>query len=260
MHQPLIMVAPNGARRSRADHPKLPLTIPEIVTCACGARAAGAQAIHAHVRDEAGRHVLDAGLYRELLDELQKAEPDLVVQVTSEAGGRYGPAEQRALIEGFTPPGLTAALFEITGDNDEVAARNFYWSAAEAGIAIQHIIYSPEEVEKLANLQARGTVPLGPLSVLFVLGSYAGQLGSPSDLDAFLAARAAYNGPLRFMVCAFGRQEIACAVRAARAGGDCRVGFENNIYRPDGGLLRDNSESVERLVGELRHSSGTAAN
>ena len=52
MHRlPRIMVAPNGARLTKADHPTLPVTIEETVAAALAARAAGADGLHAHVRD-----------------------------------------------------------------------------------------------------------------------------------------------------------------------------------------------------------------
>ena len=48
---PEIMLAPNGARRSKHDHPRLPITVEETVAAARDAFAAGAGALHAHVRD-----------------------------------------------------------------------------------------------------------------------------------------------------------------------------------------------------------------
>ena len=97
MSLPCVMVAPNGARRGKADHPALPVTIPEIVACAVDCQAAGADGIHAHVRDAEGAHVLDAGLYAELIAALAQATPGLAVQITTEAVGRYSAAAQRAL-------------------------------------------------------------------------------------------------------------------------------------------------------------------
>ena len=64
---PKIMVAPNGARKTKEDHPNLPITISEIVKEAVNCFHKGANAIHAHVRDKKGDHCLDVGLYRELL-------------------------------------------------------------------------------------------------------------------------------------------------------------------------------------------------
>ena len=64
---PKLMVAPNGARKVKKDHPEVPLTIQETVEVAKNCFKAGAGAIHLHVRNEIGEHVLDAGLYIEAL-------------------------------------------------------------------------------------------------------------------------------------------------------------------------------------------------
>src|SRR3546814_7478658 len=94
-----IAVAPNGARRTRADPPRLPMTAAEIARDAAEAREAGAAMIHLHVRDGDGRHTLDAGLYRDATAAVRRAVGDgLVVQITTEAVGRYPPAEQMAEI------------------------------------------------------------------------------------------------------------------------------------------------------------------
>ncbi|MEM8916119.1 MAG: 3-keto-5-aminohexanoate cleavage protein, partial [Pseudomonadota bacterium] len=116
---PTLMVAPNGARRTKADHPALPVTIPEIVATAKACFEAGADGLHAHVRDGDQRHVLDAGLYRELLSELSAQVPDLAVQITTEAVGQYSPPEQRAVVREVMPKAVSVALSEMLSDGDE---------------------------------------------------------------------------------------------------------------------------------------------
>ena len=49
---PKLMVAPNGARKVKKDHPAVPLTISETVATAKSCYEAGAGAIHLHVRDK----------------------------------------------------------------------------------------------------------------------------------------------------------------------------------------------------------------
>ena len=83
------MVAPNGARKVKKDHPEVPLTIQETVEVARNCYEAGAGAIHLHVRNEKGEHVLDAGLYKEALKELEFQVPKMHIQVTTEAVGKY---------------------------------------------------------------------------------------------------------------------------------------------------------------------------
>ena len=43
-------MAPNGARKTRQDHPALPITPAELAACAAACRDAGASMLHLHVR------------------------------------------------------------------------------------------------------------------------------------------------------------------------------------------------------------------
>lgn len=254
---PRIMVAPNGARRTKADHPALPVTIPEIVACAVACHAAGADGLHAHVRDADGAHVLDAGLYAELLAELGRVVPALQVQVTTEAVGRYTPADQRALVETLRPPAVSIALREITAEPDTAVTRRFFASCAEAGIAVQHILYDADEVDRLAALVADGTVPAEGLQVIHVLGRYApGQVSGIADLDAPVARLATAGLPADWAVCAFGPAETAILAEAVGRGGKARIGFENNLVNADGSLAVDNAARVVELVGRCGNTLG----
>lgn len=254
---PLLMVAPNGATRTRADHPALPVTIPQIVACAVACAEAGADGLHAHVRDSDGRHVLDAGLYAELLAELDRRVPALQVQVTTEAAGRYTPVEQRALVQTLRPAAVSIALREITAEADMAVTLRFFAFCAEAGIAVQHILYDAGDVVKLGRLMAQGIVPAAGLKVLHVLGRYVdGQRAEPEDLVAPLQAQRGLGVVPDWAVCAFGPQESACLLSALRAGGKARIGFENNLLRPDGRPARDNAEQVADFVQLARRETG----
>jgi 3-keto-5-aminohexanoate cleavage enzyme len=248
----LIMVAPNGARRSRGDHPALPLTIAEIAETARTCQAAGAGAIHLHVRDADGRHVLDAGLYREAAAAVREATRGrMLVQITSEAVGLYSPQEQIAAVEAAGPEAVSVALREMVPTRaEERAAAAFYWRCREAGIGVQHILYSPEELDLLSGLIARRVIPPELLSVILVLGRYSeGQESDPRNLTAWLARLAAsgLDGRAEWMLCAFGRGETASLAAALAFGGHARVGFENSLWEPDGSVAPDNAARVARI-------------
>ncbi len=252
MSLPRIMVAPNGARRGKADHLALPITIPEIVACAAECHAAGADGIHAHVRDAAGRHVLDAGLYAELIAEMDRAVPGMAVQITTEAVGRYSPAEQRALVAAVRPRMASVALREITVETEARLTRAFFHGCAEAGIEVQHILYDAGEVDRLAALRTDGTIPGGAVQILHVLGRYApGQVSTPADLAAPLARQHAAGLEADWAVCAFGPAETDCLVAATREGGKARIGFENNLLNADGRTARSNAERVRELARRI---------
>lgn len=246
---PRIMVAPNGARRTKSDHPKLPISVGEVVAEASKCFKAGAGALHAHVRDGQGNHVLDAGLYRELLSEMSRTVPEMEVQITTEAVGVYSPIQQRDLVRDVMPKAVSVSLAEMLSDDDQQAAKGFYHFADEAGITVQHILYSAEDVERFNQCRQKGVIPDVDHQLLFVLGRYAkDQQSSPADLDPFLRAMASGSVVHDWAVCAFGKHETQCLLAAARQGGKCRIGFENSLWNADGGLAKDNAERVRELA------------
>jgi len=110
---PAIMVAPNGARKVKADHPAIPLGAAEIGAVARACANAGAGAIHFHVRDDAGGHVLDAGQYREVIAELKRTVPGMHLQITTETVGRYQPEDMRAIVRDVVPEGASIGVSEM---------------------------------------------------------------------------------------------------------------------------------------------------
>ncbi|MBA3517048.1 MAG: 3-keto-5-aminohexanoate cleavage protein [Rhizobiales bacterium] len=251
--QVAVAVAPNGARRTKADHPALPMTPAELAGAAAECLDTGAAMIHVHVRRSDGLHVLDADAYRSALAAIRAAVGDqLVMQITTEALGLYSPDEQLAVVRDVKPEAVSIALREVVPDSAaEAAFIDFLHWAAREEIVPQVILYTPGEAGRLAELVRRGDLPWEDVPVLFVLGRYAaGQLSQPTDLLPYLADRAP-----RFrdwMVCAFGRDETACVVAAALLGGDVRVGFENNLWLPDGSVAPSNVASVAATAQALR--------
>ncbi len=242
---PLILaVAPNGARRGKADHPRLPITIEETAREAARCREAGACMLHLHVRDSEGRHSLDADLYRNgIAVARREAGADLLVQITTESVGLYAPALQRSVVDAVAPEAVSLALRELAPDEDSLGeTARFLARHAARGAFIQYILYDIADVARFDDLLERGVVPAAGASRLFVLGRYAaGQTSEPRDLLPFLASAAA----LPWMMCAFGAREAASALLASALDGHARVGFENNLSLPDGSRAADNPALVE---------------
>lgn len=247
----VICVAPNGARRDKADHSRLPMTAAELADEAAQLVAAGAHALHLHVRDAQGRHSLDPNLYREAIAAIRSRVGDgLIVQVTTESAGRYRAEEQMAVVRELIPEHMSIAIRELIPDaSHEPGAADFLAWAERQGIGIQFILYSASDAAALKSLHSRGLVPFQGSHGLFVLGRYAASgLSDPRDLLAFVAE---WPSDWPWTVCAFGRTEPLCLAAAIALGGHVRVGFENNLLSPDGTLARDNASAVinvRRLV------------
>lgn len=247
MPAPLIMVAPNGARRGKTDHPQLPVTLDDTVTEARACFRAGAQVLHLHVRDDAGRHTLDAGRYREALAALAENVPDMTVQITTESAGLFTPVEQRACLRDVRPDWASISVREIA--SDPAIAAELYRRCAEQGTRVQHIAYDRADLHQLADWRETGLVRAEQNEVICVLGAYAPQRhGTPEEIGDW---REALSG-LRFAVCAFGPQEEACLLAAGDVGAEIlRVGFENNLTDPNGNLWTDNAAAVSSLRARL---------
>ena len=248
-----IAVAPNGGRRTKADHPALPITPADLARTAAECLEAGAAMIHVHVRDQEQQHLLDADAYRQAIDAIRaEVGQRMVIQITSESLGQYGPEEQMAVVRAVRPEAVSLAPREILpSDSGEAAFAEFLqWLKAEH-VVPQFILYSPEEATKLDDLRKRGVVPFDEPPVLYVLGRYTKtQTSLPADLLPFLAdGQPAFK---RFMVCAFGRFEASCTVAAGLFGGGLRVGFENNLFLPDGSTACKNSHLVATAASALK--------
>ena len=240
-----IAVAPNGGRKTKADQPNLPVTVAEIARAAAEAREAGAAMIHLHVRAADGAHLLDADAYRAAIAAVCEAVGDrLIVQITSESTGRYRPEEQMAVALATNPEAVSLALRELAPEGvDERPFAEFLVQLKRMRVWPQFILYSPEEAVRLAALQKRGVVPFAAVAVLFVLGRYTLlRTAAPADLLPFLAPEAPRFA--HWSACAFGRREAACVTAAALLGGHARVGFENNVFLPDGERAESNADLV----------------
>lgn len=244
------MVAPNGARLTKADHPAIPLTLDEIVQAAAACQAEGAGGLHLHLRDADGRHLLDSGAYREALDELALQCPGLAVQITTEAAGIYGPARQRRVALGTGAAMASISLREMLR---APGAAEFYRACAGQGIAVQHILYDLADAGALIRTLPDDMLADPALQLIFVLGRYTdGQVSSPRDLDPFLDWLARSGLAPDWAVCAFGPAETDCLTHAAGAGGKCRIGFENSRMNRDGSIAASNAERVRELVSILK--------
>ncbi|MCV6584765.1 MAG: 3-keto-5-aminohexanoate cleavage protein [Marinibacterium sp.] len=243
----MIMVAPNGARAGKADHPALPITLDETVATAAACRAAGAEALHLHVRDADGQHSLDAGRYRATLDALSDTLPGLPVQITTESAGRFDPAEQYACLTRVQPLWASVSIREMA--RDPTIAAKAYAACAEMGTQVQHILYSTDDAVLLSDWQRAGLIPATPQSVILVLGRY--DDGLPSDPAALPAFLTALPRVANWMLCAFGPTEHACLRAAHAKGGGMRVGFENSRTDATGAAWPDNAASVRALIASL---------
>ena len=264
--QPIVIsIAPNGARKTKDDHPNIPISPAEIAAEAKACQQQGATLLHLHIRKDDQTHVLDVGRYIDATKAVRDAVGDgLIIQATSEACGIYSAAEQIKVITELNPEAVSLAVRELVPDaaHEEESKKFFYWLEKQ-GCSPQFILYDDQDTKRFFELKARGVIPKRFNFVLFVLGRYsAGQKSSPSDLLPYLQVLAECGEAAKstiWAVCAFGKLEAACMLSAALMDGNVRIGFENNMFLSDGSLAKNNAELVKQFVKACGISGRTIA-
>ena len=244
----MIGVAPNGARKTKDDHPQLPITPRELAKTAAECKEAGACMIHLHVRDEQQRHSLDADRYKVAIKAIrQEVGSDLIIQITTEAVGIYQASQQMQTVKLVKPEAVSLAIRELCAEEaDETSAAEFFHWLQKEHISPQYILYTADDIRRFNDMQTRGIVPHEKASVLLVLGRYTtNQQSNADDLSALLGAMNPINS---WWLCAFGATELQCMRSAMESGGHCRVGFENNLFLSDGSIAADNAAVVTGLT------------
>ena len=253
--KPFIMIAPNGAHKTKIDIPTIPLTADEIALEAVRCESAGANGIHLHVRDVYLNHCLDYKLYKNHISKIKKKLPKFFIQVTTESAGRFNPEAQRQLIDNLLPSGASISIKEMWKEPDKKILANFYHRSQENGTEVQHIIYDKSDILLLSHAIKTGIIPRKALSYLLVLGRH--DIVQESMPEDFFPLYAECEKKLSFqdckkMLCAFGRNEISCLVTGVRFGFDCRIGFENNHLNEDGSFSSSNAERVAFLYQKIK--------
>ncbi|MBR9787761.1 MAG: 3-keto-5-aminohexanoate cleavage protein [Vibrionaceae bacterium] len=249
-----IIVAPNGARKTKQEHRNLPMTTEELVAEARACQSAGAAMTHLHARDVNGKHSLEIEDNDPIYHAVKEAVGDkMIVQLTTEAVGQYSPQQQIALIKAVRPEAASFALRElIPNDSSEKEARDFFHWVAENNILSQMILYDEADIERYFQYRRSGVLPNHNQHALVVLGRYhKEQQSSPWDLRGLNLERFKQED-IRCAVCAFGARELDCLISAMLLGLDVRVGFENNHLDASGRLAESNTTQVQALSNMSR--------
>lgn len=259
-HPVIVMAAPNGARRTKTDHPAIPISVAEIAADARLCQEAGAAAFHLHVRDDEGRHSLDPHRYAQAIAAIRSATgDDLVIQITTEAAGLFAPPDQMEAVRGCDPDAVSIAMREFVAPGEDGAEfAGFLAETLFRGIAVQIILYDADDLARLKAIAMQHKLDAAKLSVLYVLGRYVeNQAAAPDALLPFFVGRKA-SPCVQFrdeMVCAFGRHEHACVMAGALFGAHIRVGFENNFHLIGGDMAPGTHTLVVQACRAL-HTNG----
>jgi uncharacterized protein (DUF849 family) len=265
-----VTCAVTGAGDTVGRSNKIPVTPAQIADAAIEAARAGAAIAHIHVRDPATRKgARDPKLYREVVERIRASGTDVVINLTAGMGGDLtlgsvdkplppsaagtdmaGAAERLAHVAELLPEICTLDCGTMNfGEGDYVMTNTPAMLKAMAG-QIKALGVRPEiEVFDTGHLVlAKWLVDQGliddPVLIQLCMGI---PWGAPDDIGTLMALVG--NLPQGWIFSAFsiGRNQLPYAAMALLAGGNIRVGLEDNLWLGKGELAT-NGALVERAV------------
>ncbi len=258
-------VTGSGSTQDRSQF--VPRSPKDIANSAINAAKAGAAIVHCHVRDpETGKPSRNLAYYREVTDRIRNSDVDVVLNLTAGMGGDivFGGTERPLPVaEGTDMIGAEERVAHIVECLPEICTLDCgTMNFAEADYVMTN---TPGMLQAMGSIMTEAGVK--PEIEAFDTGHlwYAKQLvedgiieedvlvqlcmgvpwGAPDDLNTFMAM--VNNVPKNWTFSAFslGRNQMPYVAAAILAGGNVRVGLEDNLWLKKG-VLAKNEDLVLR--------------
>ena len=261
-------VTGSGSTQDRSPH--VPRSPKQIADSAIAAAKAGAAIVHCHVRDpETGAPSRDRALFREVTQRIRDAEQDVVLNLTAGMGGDMvfgdterplppnadatdmaGASERVAHLAECLPEICTLDCGTMNFAEADYVMANTPATLAAMGRMMADIGVRPEieafdtgHLWHAKRLAEEGVIE-SPALVQLCMGV---PWGAPDDLHTFMAMVNAVPEGWTFSAFSLGRSQMPYVAAAVLAGGNVRVGLEDNLML-ERGVLATNAQLVERAV------------
>ena len=265
-----ITAAITGSGNTQDRSALVPRSPEQIADAALAAAKAGAAIVHCHVRDpESGAPSRLRSLYREVTDRIRQSDTDMVLNLTAGMGGDlvFGPvdaplplrdkatdmagaAERVAHIAECRPEICTLdcgtmnfAEADYVMTNTPGMLRAMAGMMQEIGVRVEIEAFDTGHLWLAKQLVKEGLIT-DPVLVQLCMGV---PWGAPDDLNTFMAM--VNNVPDDWVFSAFslGRHQMPYVAAAVLAGGNVRVGLEDNLYL-ERGVLATNAQLVDKAA------------
>ena len=262
-----ITCAVTGSGGTQDRSPHVPRSPKQIADSAIAAAKAGAAVVHCHVRDpETGKPSRKLEYYREVTDRIRDADVDVVLNLTAGMGGDiiFGGTESPfPVAEGTDMIGAAERVEHVLECLPEICTLDYgTMNFAEADYVMTN---TPGMLQAMGRMMTQAGVK--PEVEAFDTGHlwYAKQLvadgvlepdvlvqlcmgvpwGAPDDLNTFMAMVNNVPDNWTFSAFSLGRNQMAYVAASVLAGGNVRVGLEDNLWL-DKGVLATNDQLVAR--------------
>lgn len=280
MNREVFITCPvTGSGNTQDRSPHVPRSPKDIAASAIEAAKAGAAIVHCHVRDpETGAASRRVDLYREVTERIRESDTDVVINLTAGMGGDlvFGPpdaplplkeagtdmatAEERVEHVAVCLPEICTldcgtmnfAEADYVMTNTTSMLRAMGQMMTDLDVCVEVEAFDSGHLWFAKLLEKEGIIK-SPILVQLCMGI---PWGAPDDLNTFMAMVANVPADWHFSAFSLGRNEMPYVAAAILAGGNVRIGLEDNIYL-DKGVLATNAQLVERAVGIVEAMGAT---
>jgi len=266
-----ITCAITGSGGTQDRSPHVPRSPRQIAESAIEAAKAGAAVVHCHVRDpETGKPSRDSGMFREVTERIRDSSTDVVLNLTAGMGGDmvFGPVESPLPLnaQGTDMAGAAERVAHVADCLPEICTldcgtMNFAEAdyvmtntpgmlramgkmMTDLGVRPEIEAFDTGHLWFAKQLVSEGVIE-APALVQLCMGV---PWGAPDDLNTFMAMVNNVPADWHWSAFSIGRNEMPYVAAAVLAGGNVRVGLEDNLWL-EKGVLATNAQLVDRAVG-----------
>jgi uncharacterized protein (DUF849 family) len=269
-----VTCAVTGAGATTGKSEKVPVTPRQIAADAIAAAKAGAAIAHIHVRDPiSGAGARDPRLFAEVVERIRASSTDVIINLTAGTGGDLvlggvdAPLPPKApgtdMVSAFDRLAHVSELlpeictldcgtmnFLAGGDyimvNSVEMLRAMARRIRDCGVRPECEVFDTGHLWQVKDLIAEGLID-DPVLIQLCLGI---PYGAPADINTFMSMVANLPPAAIWSSFAISRLQLPWVAQSVLAGGNVRVGLEDNIYLSKG-VPATNEALVARAVSIL---------
>ena len=265
MPKTMITCAVTGNLTKPEMNPALPISTQQVADAALEAAAAGAAAVHIHVRHpDSGAPSMELGHYREAVERIRAKNTALIINLTTGPGGRFQPSDENPAVAGprtnllrpeqrvehivaLKPDVCTLDLNTMTFGQEVVIntppnLRKMAAAILESGVTPELELFDSGDIQLMNDFLAEGVLRR-PALVSLVLGV---KYGLPATPAAMAFAKSMLPSDTIWTGFGIGRSAFPMVAQSFLLGGMVRIGMEDTVHVSKGRLAKSNGELVEK--------------
>ena len=242
----IINFTPTGTQTTR-DNSLAPLLPNEIIEEVHSANEVGISIVHLHARDEETKNTYKKEVYQKIIEGIKKHCPELLICV-SLTGRNFPELEKRSEVLQLLPDMGSLTMSSLNFPSGaSINQPNMILSLIDEmnnyGVQPEIECFDTGHLQLAIWLKNQGLID-DPVMIQLCMGI---PWGAPDDMHTFLAMTSSIPKDWTFSAFSISRNQLPFVAMSILAGGNIRVGLEDNIYLKKG-VLATNGDLVKQAV------------